>query len=78
MNIGVRSNIGNCVGGDWLSESVTLANRVSGAWRTWPGTGSVHNKPSGNGFSAFTASPRAGKNLLERGFIHNNMPGVVR
>jgi hypothetical protein len=27
------------VGGDWFSENVTLANRVSGAWWTRSGEG---------------------------------------
>jgi hypothetical protein len=29
----VRSCIGNGVDGDWFSENMTLANRVTGAWR---------------------------------------------
>ena len=35
----VRCYIGNGVGSDWFSENVTLANRVTGAWRTREGEG---------------------------------------
>ena len=35
----MRSYIENGVGSDWLSENVTLANRVNVAWRTRKGEG---------------------------------------
>ena len=33
----MRSYLGNGVGGDWFSENMTLASRVTGAWWAWEG-----------------------------------------
>ena len=40
----MRSYIGNGVGGDWFSENMTLANRITGAWRTREGKGGKGSK----------------------------------
>jgi len=33
----MNSYKGNGLGSEWFLESVTLANRVRGVWRTWKG-----------------------------------------